>query len=1746
MKQFLRLLLICFVFNFSPGELFSQTGVYFDGLNDFITFGNSGNLGASQFTLEVWVKREGAGLSVQTDTNGVTAFPLISKGRMEGEGNNLDLNYFLGIDYFTNTLCADFEEGSGQPNPGKNHPIKGITPLCYFQWYHAAVSYDGNTMKLYLNGILENEITFNVLPQSASIQHAALGSALNSTGLASGFFNGRLDEARIWNYARTQAQISSSYTLEIISSPGLMGRWSLNEGTGTSCFNTGVASSADGILSNGPLWVSGTPFYSSAYQGNHGLALEGINSYVSFGNNPLLGLDQFTLETWFMRKGSGSPSTSGSGGVTAIPLIAKGRGESDGNNRDMNYFLGIDTATGFLVADFEEAIGQRNPGRNHPILGATKIEFNTWYHAAVTYDGATWNLYLNGKLENQMFIGQLPQSLSIQHASIGSALNSVGTPEGFFNGIMDEVRIWNIARSHLEIKSAMNSALSSSQTGLIARWGMNEACGISITDSSGNALNANVLNKNWYWTNGASFDQPVPLDQPGFTEPSDLAGNVYLNSNLSVSVSDPEGKDLTVTYFIQPCPNPAPSDFTVVGVPDTQHYVSNLLGGTNEILKSQTNWIRQNRTPENIVFVHGLGDCVENGDNGGDPIEWERFDTAVKIIEDPATTLLTDGIPYGLCVGNHDQTPIGDVTGSTTFFNSYFGESRFLGRDYYGGHYGTKNNNNYSFFSAGGMDFIVINIEYNLNMVDTGVARWLRELLTTYSDHFAIIGSHYILNGDGTFAPQGLALYNVIKRFPNVFFTQSGHVSAESRREDIYDGNKIISIMADYQSRSYGGNGWMRLIKFSPANNTISVKTYSPWLNQFEVDSNSQFSYPFNMNPRSGYTVLGTNSNVPSGSVDSFPISSLLPNTCYYWYVTINNGSTTIKSPVWQFQTVTECTKITSFSPGTGLAGDTIEIKGKNFNVVSGISFNGIQASFTVLNDSVIHVQVPAGASTGKIILKGSCTDTSSTNFIVNNCLILPTPFSVTGGGNYCAIPGTGVLIGLSGSETDISYQLFCNSIPTGSPVSGTGNPLDFGLQTLAGQYTVSGINTSNCSSQMSGQAYVNVLANPMITLSVIDSIVCFSGSATISVQGGGGTAPYMNTGNFAIPAGTYTFSISDMSGCTASSQLTLTEPSKIEGRIFVTNASCGASNGTASVLASGGTPVYSYLWSDGQNSQTALGLAAGNYSVNITDQNGCSNSASTSISNSGAAPGSAGAISGASGVCRNSVVTYSISPIADATSYNWTLPSGSSGSSTSNSITVTFSNSYHGGFLCVNGVNSCGSGSGRCINVPVLTTRPAKPSAISGPANACPINTYSYSVPPAANAMNYVWSVSGTGASIVSGQGTNSISISIASGFSKGKISVYASNCKGNSKVESLDIIGLPIHSNSLVGPSNICAGSTGNSYSIDPVSGASSYLWLIVSGDLQVASQNANNALINAGASFTSGVIAVASFNSCGSYTRTFTIRSIPSQPGGISGLNNGLCLVNNIQYNITPVTGASSYSWTVPSGVQMVSASGTSLNVDFNAGFSGNGNICVTANNSCGQSVARCLPVKSTLSPPSTISGSSSVCKSQTGVIYSIAAVSGASSYLWNISGGAYVTPLGNGTNASADFTWTNSSQIFISVSCENACGYGSNATKTLSVNLACHEKDVQETGEAKYYVFPNPSKGMISLTFVAEKPSYEVIQVEDLLGQVWLLESFSCSEGLNRRELDLSSFPAGVYFLSVETELNEKWISRLVLY
>jgi len=692
--------------------------------------------------------------------------------------------------------------------------------------------------------------------------------------------------------------------------------------------------------------------------------------------------------------------------------------------------------------------------------------------------------------------------------------------------------------------------------------------------------------------------------------------------------------------------------------------------------------------------------------------------------------------------------------------------------------------------------------------------------------------------------------------------------------------------------------------------------------------------------------------------------------------------------------------------------------------------------------------------------------------------------------------------------------------------------------------YTTGGTysNTVGCHTE----TIVLTINNVVVTATPAGAIQCFGGMVAVDVSATGGTAPYSGIGSMMQSAGTFTYTVTDDAGCTGSTTVTLTGPTKVEGTTTTTPANCGSFDGSATVTASGGAGGYSYLWSDGasQTSATASGLGVGTYTVTITDANGCTGTASATVTGAGGQPDPAGQIAGPAGACRLTCVTYTVPPVSGATDYTWTLPAGATGTSTTNSITVCFDNTYSGGFLCVTPSNACGSGTESCINIPVITVRPAQPGFIVGNPNPCGPSVETYTIPPSANATLYTWGVTGSGVTILTGQGTNTVTVSFPPGFGQAVIGVYAENCVGVTSRRSTTLTGIPTHSSPLTGPGYVCLNSVGVNYSISAAIGAgSSYFWS-TSGDITpTGPQGTTNMTFNFGSSFTTGTISVSTSSSCGVFIRTYTIRSTPGQPGSIAGPSNNLCGQLGVTYSIAPIPTATSYNWTVPAGVTMVTANGgTSMTVDFTPAFNGTGNLCVTAISACGSSIARCYSISALTPPPASPTGSASVCKTATGVVYTLAPVAGATSYLWSISGGAAIVP--SGTTATVNFSTATSTTAIITVNAVNACGYSQPGKKTIAVNLGCRNAS-DLSSSVDFSAYPNPTTGLLNVSFQAEKSAKYFVKVIDLLGNIVVSNVVSAKEGTNMQALNLSNVSKGMYLLSIETEGTSPQTLRVVV-
>ncbi len=189
------------------------------------------------------------------------------------------------------------------------------------------------------------------------------------------------------------------------------------------------------------------------------------------------------------------------------------------------------------------------------------------------------------------------------------------------------------------------------------------------------------------------------------------------------------------------------------------------------------------------------------------------------------------------------------------------------------------------------------------------------------------------------------------------------------------------------------------------------------------------------------------------------------------------------------------------------------------------------------------------------------------------------------------------------------------------TPVQNTATASGLG----AGSYSVSVTDAAGCTGTASG----TITQPTLLTLSASStSPLCNGGNGTATVTPAGGTGTYTYSWNTtpvqttatanSLPAGTYSVTVTDANGCVKSTSVTITQPTALTASTTSTPASCnGGVNGTATASASGGTGTLTYSWNTTpvQTSAVASGLIAGNYTVLVTDANGCTASASTTVS---------------------------------------------------------------------------------------------------------------------------------------------------------------------------------------------------------------------------------------------------------------------------------------------------------------------------------------------------------------------------------------------------------------------------------------------------------------------------------------------------------------------------------------------------
>jgi hypothetical protein len=162
------------------------------------------------------------------------------------------------------------------------------------------------------------------------------------------------------------------------------------------------------------------------------------------------------------------------------------------------------------------------------------------------------------------------------------------------------------------------------------------------------------------------------------------------------------------------------------------------------------------------------------------------------------------------------------------------------------------------------------------------------------------------------------------------------------------------------------------------------------------------------------------------------------------------------------------------------------------------------------------------------------------------------------------------------------------------------------------------------------------------------------------------------------------------------------------------------------------------------------------------------------------------------------------------------------------------------------------------------------------------------------------------------------------------------------------------------ITGNKNGLCGATNVTFSTAGTPNATGYQWTVPTGVTIVSGQGTSMITVDVSGAFVSGLITVTGTNNCGSGSqRSLSIIGAPGQPGIINGLSNVCPGQSGVQYDVATVSGATNYTWTVPSGATIVSGQGTkTIIVNYGPNPANNQVVSVRASNACGQSGLRTL--------------------------------------------------------------------------------------------------------------------------------------------------------------------------------------------
>jgi hypothetical protein len=438
----------------SPFSASSFGGYWTRSDSDRLTAGDSSSLSITgAMTIEAWANFN------STPSSG-SIYSIAAKWNHEGTGNS-DRSYQAALRNDSGTLKAILNTSSNGGNSGVTQAQWNWTPTLG-QWYHLAWVFDGSGNAIfYVDGTSQGTATGQNTSISNQSQSVYIGAAGNGSGGAEEFFDGQLDEVRVWNAARTGTQLSNNKSVELAGNEsGLVAYYpfeDIGDDAGSPFALYDRMSNANDLTNSGATETTDTPITQSARAAN----LTAASSHYLYAPDSTSLSYTASMSAEAYVKFTSLPSSG-----NEMTIASKYR--SDNNQRSWAFSLHNNAGTYQLKA------GTSTNGTNFETASVNWTpSTGTWYHVAMVYDASAPNIkfYVDGT--------QQGSTQTVTHTSIYDsttalqigAINHGGTTSQHFNGKIDEVRIWNVARSSENIANNKNSEIQvDTLTGLVSYY----------------------------------------------------------------------------------------------------------------------------------------------------------------------------------------------------------------------------------------------------------------------------------------------------------------------------------------------------------------------------------------------------------------------------------------------------------------------------------------------------------------------------------------------------------------------------------------------------------------------------------------------------------------------------------------------------------------------------------------------------------------------------------------------------------------------------------------------------------------------------------------------------------------------------------------------------------------------------------------------------------------------------------------------------------------------------------------------------------------------------------------------------------------------------------------------------------------------------------------------------------------------------------------------------------------------------